>query len=76
MQFIIVSTEVIRIETDGNFSIFELNGRALALSLNKTEFKNKFPQLYRDYEKAVANGQLENVTPDASLTITSLEVIK
>ena len=67
---------IIRLETDGNFSIFKLNGRALALSLNKSEFQNKFPQLYRDYEKAVANGELENVTPDASLTTTSPEVLK
>lgn len=67
---------IIRIGTDGNFSIFELNGRALALSLNKSEFQNKFPQLYRDYEKAVANGQLDKITPDASLTTTSPEVLK
>ena len=68
--------KVIRIETDGNFSVFELNGRALALSLNKSEFQNKFPQLYRDYEKAVANGELTNITPDASLTTTSPEFLK
>jgi hypothetical protein len=64
---------IIRIETDGNFSVFKLNGQTLALSLNKSEFENKFPQLYRDYEKAVANGQLSNITPDASLTTTSPE---
>jgi hypothetical protein len=68
--------KVIRIETDGNFSIFELNGRTLALSLNKSEFQNKFPQLYRDYEKAVASGELANIAPDASLTTTSPEVLK
>ena len=67
---------IIRIETDGNFSIFKLNGRALALSLNKSEFQDKFPQLYRDYEKAVANGQLTNITPDASLTKLEIEILK
>jgi len=68
--------KIIRIEIDGSFSIFELNGRPLALSLNKSEFQNKFPQLYRDYEKAVANGELKNITPDASLTTTSPELLK
>lgn len=67
---------IIRIETNGNFSIFELNGRLLALSLNKSEFQNTFPQLYRDYEKAVANGQLTNITPDASLTSPKTEILK
>ena len=68
--------KIIRIETSGNFSIFKLNGRALALSLNKSEFQNKFPELFRDYEKAVANGELSNIIPDASLTTTSPEVLK
>lgn len=68
--------KIIRIETDGNFSIFKLNGRALALSLNKSEFQNKFPQLYRDYEKALANGELTNITPDASLRTPEIELLK
>jgi len=67
---------IIRIETDGIFSVFELNGRPLALSLNKSEFQNKFPQLYRDYEKAVASGELEEITPDASLTTPPAEAFK
>jgi hypothetical protein len=68
--------KIIRIETSGNFSIFKLNGRALALSLNKSEFQNKFPELFRDYEKAVANGQLSNITPDASLMSPKTELLK
>ncbi|MBN2182200.1 MAG: hypothetical protein JW715_09820 [Sedimentisphaerales bacterium] len=57
----------------GNFSVLDLNGRPLALSLSKSEFQEKFPQLYQDYEKAIAN---EDITSDASLTTPKTEILK
>ncbi|OHB55036.1 MAG: hypothetical protein A2173_05990 [Planctomycetes bacterium RBG_13_44_8b] len=68
--------KIIRLETDGKFSVLDLNRRPVALSLSKSEFQEKFPQLYRDFEKAVAREELENITPDASLTTPKTEILK
>ncbi len=68
--------KIIRLETDGKFSILDLNGRPLALSLSKLEFQEKFPLLFKDFEKAIAHGELENITPDASLTTPKTEILK
>ena len=68
--------KIIRLETDGKFSILDLNGSPVALSLSKLDFQEKFPQLFQDYEKAIANGELENITPDASLSKPETEILK
>lgn len=61
---------IIRLETAGKFSVFELSGKPVALSLNKTEFQNKFPKLYKDFETAVAKIESGEIIIDASMKPT------
>ena len=68
--------KIIRLETDGKFSILDLNRRPVALSLSKPEFQKNFPQLYQDFETALANREGENIIPDASLTMPETEIFK
>ena len=63
-------------ETDGKFSILDLNNQPLALSMSKPEFQKNFPQLYQDFETAIARGKLNIITPDASLTMPETEIFK
>ena len=68
--------KIIQLETGGKFSILDLNGSPVALSLSKPEFQEKFPLLFRDFEKAIANGELEGITPDASTAKPGNEILK
>ena len=67
---------IIRLETDGKFSILDSNGRPVAASLSKSEFQEQFPQLFQDFEKAIASGELKNIIPDASLSKSETEILK
>ena len=68
--------KIIRLETDGKFSILDLNRRPVAVSLSKSELQEQFPQFYQDYEKATADREGENIIPDASLTMPETEILK
>ena len=59
--------QIIRLETGGKFSILELSGRPIALSLSKTEFQKQFPRLYEDFETAIAGNKTGGFIIDASL---------
>ena len=54
---------IIRLETGDKYSVLDLQGNPVASSLTKQQFQEKFPQLYNDLEKAIANGE---ITIDAS----------
>ena len=58
---------IIRLEAGGRFSILAPDGNVVALSLSKSEFQDKFPQLYDVYETAVAGDGAEGIIIDASL---------
>ena len=45
---------IIRMEAGGKFSILEIDGSPIALSLSKTEFQREFPQLYKEFDTAIA----------------------
>ncbi len=58
---------IIRLEKGDKFSILELSGRPIALSLSKTEFQEQFPRLYEDFETAIADSEtVDSVIIDAS----------
>ena len=58
---------IVRLETGGKISILDLDGNVVALSLSKSEFQGKFPQLYEAYETAIASDGAEDIIIDASL---------
>ncbi len=58
---------IICMETGGKFSILEINGSPIALSLNKTEFQREFPQLYKEFETAIAGTKAGEVILDCSI---------
>jgi len=67
---------IIRLETGSKFSVFELSGKPIALSLNKTEFQNKFPKLYKDLETAVAKIAAGDIIIDASMNPTEIQLFE
>ena len=67
---------IIRMETAGKFSVFELSGKPLTLSMNKTEFQNKFPKLYKNVETAVAKIESGEIIIDASMGSTEIELFQ
>ncbi len=64
---------IIRMETAGKFSVFELSGKPLSLSMNKTQFQNKFPKLYKAFETAVAKIESGEIIIDASMGSTEIQ---
>ena len=64
---------IIRLETNSRYSILDMAGRTLALSITKSEFQEKFPLLYQDFEKALANGE---ITIDASVPSHTNEIVE
>ena len=58
---------LVRLETGGKFSFFELSGYPIVLSLNKIEFREKFPRLYDTFVKGIADGELGNIVIYAGL---------
>ena len=67
---------IILLETAGKFSVFELSGKPVALSLNKTEFQNKFPKLYKDFETAVAKIESGEIIIDASMKSKEIQLLQ
>ena len=65
--FLQTRNHIIRLETSDKFSVFELSGKPIVLSLNKTEFRNKFPKLYKDFETTVAKIATGEIIIDASM---------
>jgi hypothetical protein len=57
---------IICLETGEKFSILELSGRPIALSMSKTEFQKQFPRLYEDFETAIADNKTGDFIIDAS----------
>jgi hypothetical protein len=58
---------IIRLERGDKYSILELSGRPIALSLSKTEFQEQFPRLYEDFETAIADSEpVDFIMIDAS----------
>lgn len=74
--FLQTRNSIIRLEAGPRFSLFELGGHPIALSLSKAEFRETFPRLYRAYESAVAESQTGSVTIDASTNVPQIEVFK
>ena len=58
---------IIRLETGGKFSILELSGNPIAVSLNRAEFQKQFPRLYEDFETTIAGNETGDLIIDASL---------
>ena len=58
---------IIRLETGSKFSILDLSGLPIASSLTKAEFQEKFPQLYKDFETAIAKIEAGDIILDASM---------
>ena len=58
---------IVRLESGGKFSIMDLDGELIAMGLSKTEFQEKFPQVYDAFEKAYAGGDGEVFIIDASI---------
>lgn len=64
---------IIRMEAAGKLSVFELSGKPVALAMNKTEFQNKFPKLYKDFQTAVAKIETGEIIIDASMNSKEIE---
>ena len=58
---------IIRLEIGSKFSVLELSGNPIALSLSKTVFQNQFPKLFKDFETAVAKIESGEIVIDASM---------
>ncbi|MHC4395149.1 MAG: S41 family peptidase [Planctomycetota bacterium] len=69
---------IIRLESDGKFSILDLSGNPIALFLNKAEFQKGYPRLYKDFETAIANIESGDIILDASMGTdhTQLELLR
>ena len=65
---------VVRLETGQRFSLFATDGSPIAVSLGKAEFQRRFPRVYHEYEKAVAAGELGDITIDASAHTPDAEI--
>ncbi len=76
LGFLLTRESIIRIESGQRFSLFELSGRPIALSLSKAQLQDSFPRLHRAYESAVAESQTGSVTIDASTNVPQMEVFK
>ncbi len=74
--FLQTRNSIIWLEAGPRFSLFELGGHPIALSLSKAEFRESFPGLYRAYENAVARCHAESVTIDASTNVPQIDVFK
>jgi len=54
---------IIRLESGSEFSILDLEGNAIALSLSKSDFQARYPKLFEEFKTVLA----EAVTIDASM---------
>ncbi len=63
-------------ETTGKFSVLELSGKPVALSMNKTQFQNKFPKLYKAFETAVAKFESGEIIIDASMDSKEIQQLQ
>jgi len=66
LGFLQTRKRIIRLETGGKFSILDLSGDPTSMSLSRSEFQEKFPRLYKNFETAIAAGVTEDITIDAS----------
>ena len=67
---------IIHLETAGKFSVFELSGKPVALSMDKTQFQNKFPKLYKNFETAVAKIESGEIIIDASMNSKEIQLLQ
>ena len=67
---------IIRLETAGKFSVLKLSGKPVALSMNKTQFQNKFPKLYKAFETAVAKIESGEIIIDASMNSKEIQLLQ
>ncbi len=58
---------IVRLESGSEFSILDLEGNPIALSLSKSDFQARFPKLFEEFETAVADTKRQEIIIDASM---------
>lgn len=74
LGFLQTRNQIIRLEMGGKFSILELSGNPIALSLSKAEFQTGFPKLYEAFETAIAGSEAGDVIIDASMNTPRIRI--